>query len=298
MKVFVTGAGGYIGGELVKELVRHGHQVVGIARSDHSEEAIKKAGGEVQRGTIEDTELVKECARNADGVIHLAFNVDDFDFVKALATDRAVIKAMAEGLAESGSGKPLVVTSGTLFLPRWQLSTEDTPAEKDNLFSERGLSEDLVKSLAKEKGVRGCVVRLSPLVHCYEDKFFVKWLMDSAKKHGHATIIDDNTRWPAVHRSDAAALFRLALEKGQSGATYHAIAEQGVLVKDIVGTIGKHLDVPIKSMSFEEAEKVLGFMAIVETRDCYASSERTQKELDWKPTGLGLIDDMEANYFS
>ena len=298
MKVFVTGAGGYIGGALVKELVQHGHQVVGIARSDHSEQAIKNAGGEVQRGSLEDTELLKECARKADGAIHLAFMIDNFDFEKALAVDRAAITAMAEGLAESGSGKPLVVTSGTLFLPQGQLSTEDTPAEKGNLFSERGLSEDLVKSLSKEKGFRGSVVRLSPVVHCHEDKFFVKWLMDSAKKHGHATIIDENTRWPAVHRSDAAALFRLALEKGQSGAIYHAIAEQGVPVKDIVGTIGKRLNVPVKPMSFEEAEKVLGFMAIVETRDCYASSERTQKELGWKPTGLDLIADMEAHYFS
>jgi nucleoside-diphosphate-sugar epimerase len=295
MKVFVTGCGGYIGVTLIKELTQHGHQVVGLGRSDNSAEAIKNVGGEVQRGSIEDVDLLKKCAQASDGVIHLAFMIDDFDFAKALAVDRGAINAMAEGL---GSGKPLVVTSGSLFLPKGQISTEDTSPEQDNIFGERAISEELVKSLSKEMGVRGSVVRLSPVVHCHEDKFFVPWLIESAKKEKFVTLNGDNTRWPAVHRSDTVALFRLALEKGVAGSIYHAIAEQGVPVKDITETIGKHLNVPVKSMSFEEAQKVIPFMAIVQTRDCAASSEWTQKELGWNPTGPGLIADMEANYFS
>ena len=282
----------------MKDLIEHGHSVIGLGRSDSSANEIEKVGGEVRRGSLEDVNLLRECARDADGVIHLALMVDNFDFGKALRVDRAAITAMAEGLAESGSGKPLVVTSGALFLPQGQLSTEDTTAEKGNLFSERGLSEDLVRSLSKEKNVRGCVVRLAPVVHCWEDKFFVKWLIDSAKKEGHTTIVNDTVRWPAVHRSDAVTLFRLALEGGQAGSLYHAIAEPGVLVRDIVGTINKHLNVSTKSLSFKDAENVLGFMAIVESRDCYASSEKTQTELEWHPAGPGLIDDMEENYFS
>jgi nucleoside-diphosphate-sugar epimerase len=166
------------------------------------------------------------------------------------------------------------------------------------MFGERAISEELVKSLSKEKGVRGSVVRLSPVVHCHGDKFFVPWLIESAKREKYVSLNGDNTRWPAVHRSDAVVLFRLALEKGVAGSVYHAMGEQGVPVKDIVETIGKHLNVPVKSMSFEEAQKVIPFMAIVQNRDCAASSERTQKELGWNPTGPGLIADMEANYFS
>ena len=298
MKVFVTGGGGYIGVSLIKELTQYGHQVLGLGRTDSSAEAIKNAGGEVQRGSIEDPDLLKKCAQASDGVIHLALSIDDFDFAKALATDRAAIIAMAEGLAASGSDKPLVVASGALLLPGGQVSTEHTPPEKDNMFGERAVSEELVKSLSKEKGVRGTVVRLSPVVHCHEDKFFVPWLIGSAKKERYITLNGENTRWPAVHRSDAVVLFRLALEKGVAGSLYHAIAEEGVPVKDIVEKIGKNLNVPVKSMALEDAQKVIPFMAIVQTRDCAASSEWTQKELGWNPTGPGLIADMEANYFS
>jgi nucleoside-diphosphate-sugar epimerase len=199
-------------------------------------------------------------------------------------------------LAESGDGKPFVLTSGGLLLPKGQISNEDTPPERDNMFGERAESEDLIKTLSKEKGIRGSVVRLAPVVHSKGDRFFVIWLMDSAKKEGFVTLSGENSRWPAVHRSDAAILFRLALEKGKAGSIYHAMAEN-VAVKDIVETISKRMNVPVKKMSFEEAQGVLGFMAFVQDRDCAASSDKTQADLGWKPTGLTLLEDMEQNYF-
>lgn len=204
---------------------------------------------------------------------------------------------MAEGLAESGTGKPFVLTSGGLVLSAGQVSDEDAPADRSTMFGKRAESEDLMKSLSEEKGIRGSVLRLAPVVHCEEDKFFVNWLIDSVKKEGYIALNGQNSRWPAVHRSDAVILFRLALEKGQAGSMYHAFAEQGVPVKDIVETISRRMNVPVKSMSFEEAQKVLGFMAMVQDKDCAGSSERTQKELGWCPTGPGLIEDMEMHYF-
>ena len=164
------------------------------------------------------------------------------------------------------------------------------------MFGERAESEDLVKTLSREKGVRGSVVRLAPVVHSKDDKFFIIWMMGSARKEGFVTLSGENSRWPAVHRSDAAELFRLALEKGKAGSIYHAMAENAP-VKDIVETISKRMNVPVKKMSFEEAQAVLGFMAFVQDRDCAASADKTKAELGWTPTGPTLLEDMEENYF-
>ncbi|KAK3711866.1 hypothetical protein LTR37_009384 [Vermiconidia calcicola] len=258
MRVFVTGAAGFIGQAVVQDLLKHGHHVLGLARSDTSAEAVKKAGAEVHRGDIEDLESLKAGARSADGVIHLAFLHDFTDYPRACSVDRAAITAMAEAM--TGTSKSLVITSGTLHLHEGQLQTEDSGAEPGHPFSERAKSEDL---------------------------------------NGFVTMVGDGSnRWPAIHRFDAAELFRLAVEKGSSGAIYHGVAEQGIAVKDILGTIGKRLQIPVDAKSVEEAGALIGFFAGVVGRDNYVSNDKTQEELSWRPRQLGLLADMEENYFS
>ena len=299
MRVLVTGAAGFIGRAVVKELLNHGHQVLGLARNDTSAEAITKAGAEPYRGDLEDTESLKSGVKAADGVIHLAFIHDFSDFARALAVDRRAIEAMGEAMA--GTGKPLVIASGTLItrLPNGKTATEDTEPERDSLLSGRALSADMVYALSREKHVRGSVVRLTPTVHDVGDEAFIPRLINAARKNGFVTYIDDGSaRWPAVHRLDAAVLFRLVLEKGTAGATYNAVGEQGVPIKDIMTLIGKHLQLPAKSKSYNEAIEALGFFANVIGIDNPTSSEKTQRELDWHPSHPKLLVDMEANYFA
>ncbi|KAK3702128.1 hypothetical protein LTR37_015103 [Vermiconidia calcicola] len=296
MRVFVTGAAGFIGQAVVEDLLKHGHHVLGLARSDTSAEAVKKAGAEVHRGDIEDLGSLKAGAQSADGVVHLAFIHDFTDYPRACAVDRAAITALAEAM--TGTSKPLVIASGTLHLPEEQLQTENAGAEPGHAFGERAKSEDLVRALSKEQDIRGSVVRLSPTVHGTGDKAFVPMLINFARQNGFVTMVGDGSnRWPAVHRFDAAELFRLAVEKGVSGAVYHGVAEQ-VAVRGILGTIGKRLQLPVEVKSVEEAGALIGFFAHVVGRDNYVSNEKTQKELGWRPKQLGLIADMEGNYFS
>ncbi|CAF1095922.1 unnamed protein product [Adineta steineri] len=297
MRVFVTGAAGFIGRAVVQELINHGHQVLGLARSDASAEIITKAGGLPHRGDLEDLESLKSGARTADGVIHLAFEFDFNNMAKSTAMDRAAIEAMGEAMA--GTGKPLVIASGTLFLPKGKLGTEDTEPDRNNPLSERGQSADLVCKLSKEKQIRGSVIRLSPTVHGKEDKGFIPMLINLARQKGFVTYIGDGSaRWPAVHRLDAAVLFRLALEKGTAGGIYHGVAEQGVSMKDIMTLVGKHLQLPVQSKSMNEAVEAIGFFAHVIGSDNPVSSDKTQKELGWHPSQPKLLDDIEANYFS
>lgn len=296
MRVFVTGAAGFNGKAVVKELINNGHQVLGLARSDKSAEVITSLGAEVQRGDLENIESLKAGAKSADGVIHLAFNTDFGDFMKSTAMDRAAIQAMADEM----EGKPFIYTSGTLATVKDQLATEDMEPDRGmGVLSERVKSEDLVRSLSEEKRVRGSVVRLSPTVHGPGDIGFIPMLKGMAKKNGFITYIGDGSnRWPAVHVQDAAVLFRLALEKGRSGATYHAVAEQGVPIKSTMEAMGRGLGLPVESKSGDEASGAIGFVAYLLGLDDFVSSEKTQKELGWKPTQPGLIADMEANYFS
>lgn len=297
MRVFVTGAAGFIGRAVVQELLNNGHQVLGLARSDASAEAITKAGAEAHRGDLEDIESLKSGAKAADGVIHLAFIYDFTNFVRAAAIDAAAIKAMGEVMA--GTGNPLVIASGTMIFPKCMLASEDTEPERDSPLSVRNQGSDAVYAISKDKQVRGSVIRLAPTVHSAGDKGFISMFINIAQQKGYATYIDSGSaRWPAVHRLDAAVLFRLALEKGTAGATYNAVAEQGVPTKDIAGVIGKNLGVPAEGKSMKEAAEVLGMLAYVLGSDNPTSSEKTQRELGWKPTQLGLLDDMEANYFS
>jgi nucleoside-diphosphate-sugar epimerase len=297
MLVFVTGAAGFIGRAVVQELLNNGHHVLGLAHNNASAEAITKAGAEPHRGDLEDIESLKSGARVADGVIHLAFIHDFSDFARVTAVDRAAIEAMGEVMA--GTGKPLVIASGTLVVPKGKLATEDTEAEKGTLFADRARSADLVYTLSMEKQVHGSVVRLPPSVHGAEDRGIIPWMIDLARQNGFVTYVGDGSaRWPTVHRLDAAVLFRLAVEKGAAGATYNAVAEQAVPIKDITTVIGKHLQLPVEGKALSEALGVLGFLAGMVNSDNPTSSEKTQRELGWHPTQPELLVDMEANYFS
>jgi nucleoside-diphosphate-sugar epimerase len=295
MRVFVTGAAGFIGRAVVQELLNNGHQVLGLARSDANAEAITKAGAEAHRGDLEDIESLKSGARLADGIIHLAFIHDFANFARAAAVDAAAIEAIGEVLA--GTGKPLVIASGTMMAPKGVLATEDTGPDRSTPFSVRNQGADAVYAMSKDKQVRGSVIRIAPTVHGAEDRGFITMLINAAQKNGYAAYIGDGSaRWPAVHRLDTAVLFRLALEKGTAGATYNAAAEQGVATKNIAEAIGKKLGLPVESKTVEEAAKDLGFLAHILSADNPTSSEKTQKDLGWKPSQLGLLEDIEKTY--
>lgn len=297
MRVFVTGAGGFIGRAVVPELLNNGHQVLGLARSDATAETLMKMGAEVQRGELEDLESLRSGAKAADGVAHLAFLHEFSDFAKCCRVDREAITAMGEVLA--GTGKPLVIASGTLGTPNGQLADEDTDPDRNAPLSDRAKSADLIQQLSKEKGIRGSVVRLTPTVHDAGDKGSIPMIAGIMKQKSAVTYVaNGSARWPAVHRLDAAVLFRLALEKGRSGAIYNAVAEQGVPMRDIMTVVGKHLQLPVEGKSMDEVMGSIGFLAYMVGSDNPTSSEKTQKELGWKPNQIGLLEDLEANYFS
>ena len=296
MKVFVTGAAGFIGQALMDDLIKHGHSVLGLARSDKSAEIITNAGGEVHRGDLDDLENLKKAAATADGAIHLAFEPDFANFRRSIEKDKAAIEALAEGM--SGTDNPLVYASGSLLMPDGQVSTEDTPPERETHFAMRAESEDKVAEVSKTKGVRGSTVRLAPIVHGQPgDRGFLILLHGVGKKNGFLTYIDQGTnRWPSVGRSDAATLFRLALEKGRAGGVYNATAETAVKFKDIMEAVGRKTGLPVVSKSKEDAQEAIGFFAVPIAFDRPVSSEKTQKELGWKPTAPGILADIEESY--
>ena len=295
MRVFVTGAPGFIGQAVTKELLDHGHQVVGLARSDASAEKVSKLGAEVYRGDIEDLDSLRKGAKDADGVIHLAFIHDFSDFANGCRVDQEAIRAMAGAM--EGTSKPLVIASGTLSLLKDKPSTEDSGHDPNNSFSIRGKGETILAELSKEKNVRGATIRLAPTVHGKGDKAFIPMLSGMAKKAGFVTKIGDGKNvWPAVHRDDAAVLYRLALEKGKAGSVYHAIAED-VEMNQILETMGKGVDLPVETKSMEDALQAVGFFAYALANDNPVSSKKTQEELGWQPKQLGLIADMKANYY-
>lgn len=297
MRVFVTGGAGFIGRAVVQELLKNGHQVLGLARSSASAEKLTKAGAEVHQGDLEDLESLKSGVRATEGVIHLAFIHDFSDFAKAVRVDKAAIEAMGEAMA--GTGKALVIASGTIGVSTGRLATEETDPERGHPMSVRYSSADLVYSFSKEKQVRGSVVRVAAVVHGTEDWGFVPMLIGMARKNGYVIYVGDGSaRWPAVHKLDAAVLFRLALEKGTAGATYNAVAEQGIPIKDITTAISKHLQVPEESKPVNEAVDTMGMLAHFASLDTFTSSEKTQRDLGWKPSQIGLLADMEENYFS
>jgi nucleoside-diphosphate-sugar epimerase len=292
MRVFVTGATGFIGSAVVKELIGAGHQVIGVYRSDEKAPALAAAGAEVYRGSIDDPESLKDGAARADGIIHLAFNHDFSQFAANCETDRRVVEALGSVLA--GSHRPLIVTSGTAIakVPPGAPATEDAPAITANEFP-RAASEEAAAAAAATHGVSASVVRL-PQVHDPERQGLISpWIAIAREKGVFAYIGEGRNRWPAAHISDVARLYRLAIEKSEPGAIYNAVGEEGVPARDIAETVGRRLKVPVKSITPEEAGGYFGWLAHLAARDMPASSALTQKKLGWRPTGPGLIADLE-----
>jgi nucleoside-diphosphate-sugar epimerase len=294
MLVFVTGATGFIGSAIVQELVNAGHQVLGLARNDASAGALARLGVEAHRGDLSDTESLVAGARACEGVIHMAFIHDFSNYAAAIETDRRAVEAIAGAL--EGSSKPLVTASGTLMVSHARPATEqDVPLSID---VPRAASEATVLAAAG-RGVRGSVVRLPPSVHGDGDHGFVPQLIAIAREKGVSAYVGDGlNRWPAVHRLDAARLSRLALEKGVAGSRFHAVADEGVPVRDIADVIGRRLNVPVVAKSPEEAAEHFGFLGWVLGIDGPATSALTQERLGWRPTQPGLISDLDhARYF-
>jgi nucleoside-diphosphate-sugar epimerase len=295
MRVFVTGASGFVGSAVVQELLSCGHQVLGLARSEASAQAIAGAGAQVYRGDVDDSDSVARAVAQVDGVIHTAFNHDFSKFAANCAADRRVIEALGAALA--GSRRPLVVTSGTALLASGRLATEDAPVPEASPVP-RVASEHAAAAVAA-RGVQVSVVRLPPTVHGEGDHGFVPMVIGVAReKRVSAYVGEGMNRWPAVHRLDAATLFRLALEKGAAGEHYHAVDDEGVPFRDIAAVIGRHLGVPVVSKSAAEAPGHFGWFAHFAAIDNPASSRRTRELLGWQPRQAQLIADLDGpRYF-
>lgn len=273
MRIFVTGASGYIGSEVVRELIVSGHQVVGLTRSDIGAASLEKMGAEVHRGTLEDLDNLQRGAAATDGVIHLAFNHDFSNFSESLATDLRVVEAI--GAVLEGSGKPFVITAHAN-------GTE---------------SDHAAMGLAK-RGVRTSIVSLAPSVHGEQDKGFVPLLIHTARTKGYSAYIDDgNNRWPAVHRLDAATLFRLAVEAAPAGSRLDGVGDEGIPFREIAGIIGLNLNLPVVSISREEAVAHFGFLGTLAALDIPRSSAETQELLGWRPRQSGLLEDLEQGHY-
>ena len=293
MRVFVTGATGFIGSAIVKELIGSGHNVLGLARSDIAVASLKAAGADVHRGSLDDLESLRSGASTADGVIHTAFNHDFSKFAANCETDRQVIEAL--GSALEGSNRPLVITSGTGLVGQGQLATEDSQA---STTIPRVASEQAAASVAA-RGVHVSVVRLSPSVHGDGDHGFVPMLIGFSREKGISAYVGDGmNRWPAVHRLDAAHLFRLALEKNAAAARYHGVADEGVPFREIAAVIGRRLNLPVVAKSAEEAGDHFGWFAHFAALDNPSSSQKTRQLLGWLPKQPGLISDLDnPRYF-
>ena len=301
MRVFVTGASGHIGSAVVPELLAAGHQVIGLARSDGSAEALAAAGAEVRRGDLDDLDGLREAAGAADGVIHLAFRHDLMgagDYEGASAADLAATKALAAGL--EGTGKPLVTTSGTLMLAFAGITGRPGTEADFASGGPRVDAENLVIGLA-ERGVRSSVVRLPPVVHSSLDHHgFAHILIGIARQAGVSGYVEDGAnRWPSVHTLDAATVYRLAIESAPAGTRLHAVADEGVPFRDIAAAIGHGVGVPTASISAADAAERFAFLGRMVGVDNPTSSELTRKLLNWNPTYPGLIEDLaQGHYFA
>jgi nucleoside-diphosphate-sugar epimerase len=295
MRIFVTGATGFVGSAVVKELISAGYEVIGLARSDAAEKSLIAAGTQVYRGDIEDFESLRNGVASADGVIHTAFNHDFSNFKNSCETDRRVIELFGTVLA--GSERPLIVTSAIGILPQGHFATEETVPISGATAHPRAASEETAVMTGKN-GARVSVIRLAPTVHGEGDHNFIPALIRLAKEKGFSAYIGEgNNCWPAVHRIDAAHLFRLVLEKGAAGRRYHAVAEEGIPFREIASVIGGQLNIPVVSISSEEAVNHFGWFAHFASMDIPASSQLTREQLSWQPAQPGLIQDMSLSHY-
>ncbi|MEV1023296.1 SDR family oxidoreductase [Streptomyces sp. NPDC050264] len=304
MRVFVTGASGWIGSAVVPELIGAGHQVVGLARSDASAGALTEAGAEVVRGTLDDLDTLRGAAAESDGVIHLAFKHDiafSGGFDAAADADRRAIDTFGEALA--GSDRPFVLASGLLGLTPGRIATEQdgragaSPGAHPSGPAKRMANAHAAAALA-DRGIRSSVLRLPPTVHGDGDHGFLSAVVAAAREKGVSAYIGDGAnRWPAVHRSDAAHLFRLALENAPAGSTLHAVADEGVPIRSVAEVIGRHLDLPVTSVSPEDAAGHFTWLATFLGLDSPASSAYTRELLGWRPTQPGLLDDLDKGHY-
>ena len=292
MRVFVTGATGFVGSAIVRELIGAGHRVLGLTRSDAGARSLAAAGAELHRGSLEDLESLRSGAAAADGVIHTAFIHDFSKYAPAAEADRRAIETL--GVALANSNRPLIITSGTLAAQsQGPQATEEDAANPG--FPRKSEDAALVEV---SHGVRASVVRLPPSVHGQGDHGFVSHLIAIAREKGVSAYVGDGlNRWPAVHRLDAARLYRLALEKGSSGARYHGVADEGVPTRHIAEVIGRRLNLPVVSKSSEEADDHFGWIGHFFGMDSPASSAQTQQQLGWRPTQPGLIADLDAAHY-
>jgi len=292
MRVFVTGATGFVGTAVVRELIDAGHEVLGLARSDAAAKSLVAAGADAHRGSLENLDSLRSGAAAADGVIHTAFIHDFSSYGPAAEADRRAIETLGGALADSD--RPLIVTGGTLLVQRQgSLATEEDSSNPS--FPRK--SEEAALGLAAS-GVRASVLRLPPSVHGDGDHGFVPRLISIAREKGVSAFIGDGlNRWPAVHRLDAAHLYRLVLEKSSTAARYHGVADEGVPTREIAEVIGRHLSLPVVRKSREEAADHFGWIAHFFGIDAPASSTLTQERLGWRPVQPGLIADLNAEHY-
>jgi nucleoside-diphosphate-sugar epimerase len=295
MRVFVTGATGFIGSATVTELIEAGHEVVGLARSDDGAAKLEQAGAEVQRGTLEDLDGLRRGAQSADGVIHTAYIHDFSRMEHSGQVDLAAIETFGDALA--GTGKPLVIASGIALIGPGRSVTELDTADADGPVSHRAVSERTALGFA-DRGIRSSAVRLPPSVHGEHDHGFVPFLISIARERGASGYVGDGTNvWPAVHRVDAARLFRLALESAPAGSPLHAIQDQGVPTREIAQAIATGLDVPLVSVAPEQAAEHFGWIGAFFALDVPATCDLTREQLGWEPTGPGLLEDLAAGHY-
>ncbi|GAA2756416.1 SDR family oxidoreductase [Actinopolymorpha rutila] len=296
MRVFVTGASGWIGSAVTEELLAHGHKVVGLARSDEAAAAVEARGATAHRGSLHDLDSLAAGVAGADGVIHLAFNHDFSDYAGAGRTEHAAVRRMLDTI--EGGDRPFLLASGLASGVSSRPVTEDDESPFRGADSMRGGSENLALDHAG-RGVRAVALRFAASVHGMGDHGFVARLTEVAKEHGASAYVGDgSTRWPAVHRTDAARLVRLALEKAPAGSRVHAVAEEGLRSRDIAAAIGDHLGLPTVSVAPEDADAHFGWIGRFFGLDIVASNARTRELLGWEPTGPTLFEDIAAGAYA